>query len=339
MIIFFGISLTILYLTLEGIILGLKKFKLLSLANFVFYTLSLNLPSILLLLKNEYNFKKSLIILSLLVKLFLIFLIFILIRNYFFYQFKRNNNFFLLKIKKYSKWYFLHMTNLQIYDFVDKYLIKLFLGPVSLAIYSIPYQIAGKITILSKSISAVLLPDISYGKNKHNFSYSINFYSFFVPIFLLGSFPVLNELLNLWLGDENSVEIIYLSKIFLISAWLSGISHIMIAYFEGKENIRYNTKLEISFVLPFVIILFAILIKFKSLIILGFVVLFKELTLLILRSSKLKSKIKNLKLIYFYIFFVIFCLFIDIYFVKYFLFLYLIIITFNLFFFINNVKK
>ena len=64
------------------------------------------------------------------------------------------------------------MLNLQIFDFVDKYLIKIFIGPAALAIYSIPYQLAGKLTILSKSISAVLLPEISFSSEKTNFNHS-----------------------------------------------------------------------------------------------------------------------------------------------------------------------
>ena len=41
----------VVYLTLEGILQGLKKFQSLSIVNFIFYTISLNIPSISLLLK------------------------------------------------------------------------------------------------------------------------------------------------------------------------------------------------------------------------------------------------------------------------------------------------
>ena len=43
----------------------------------------------------------------------------------------------------------------------DKYLIKIFLGPVFLATYSIPQQITGKLTVLSKGFSAFLLTFLS----------------------------------------------------------------------------------------------------------------------------------------------------------------------------------
>merc|ERR1711966_122129 len=124
------------------------------------------------------------------------------------------------------------LINLQIFDFIDKYLIKIFIGPIALAIYSIPYQLAGKITIFSKSISAVLLPEISEGKEKSNFNYSLNIYTFLIPILLLMLFPFLEYLLKIWLDNQYTNEILNLTKIFLISSWISGISHILIAFFE-----------------------------------------------------------------------------------------------------------
>ena len=50
------------------------------------------------------------------------------------------------------------------FDFTDKYLIKIFIGPAALALYSIPQQLTGKLSIISKGIAAVLLPAIAYEK-------------------------------------------------------------------------------------------------------------------------------------------------------------------------------
>ena len=183
LLILIGISISVIYLTLEGIIQGLKKFKILSGVNFFFYTLSLNIPSISLYFFEEFNYV-NLITLSLFIKITVIFIIFLYLKSFIRNKEKLKYNLF-LKLTKYSKWYFLHLVNLQIFDFADKYLIKILIGPIALAIYSIPYQLAGKITIFSKSISAVLLPEISEGKEKSNFNYSINIYTFIIPVLLL----------------------------------------------------------------------------------------------------------------------------------------------------------
>ena len=76
-----GLSLTIIYLTFDGILQGFKKFKLLSIVNFIFYTLSLNLPSIFLLINDTLNFK-SLIIFSIFLKLISILIIIFCLKKY-----------------------------------------------------------------------------------------------------------------------------------------------------------------------------------------------------------------------------------------------------------------
>lgn len=331
-----GLGINVIYLSLEGILQGFKKFKFLSIANFIFYTLSINIPSILLLKNKNFDFN-DLILFSLLIKIIPIFLILIYLRE--FYQQKINIKYnFLNKIKKYSKWYFLHLINVQIYDFIDKYLIKIFIGPTALAIYSIPYQIAGKITIFSKSISAVLLPEISYGK-EINFRYSINIYTFLVPIILFLIFPILKDLLYLWLRDQYSLEILHLCKIFLIISWISGVSHILIAYFEGKKKIKYNSLLELYFIIPFLIIIFFILGISKNLIYISYVLLFKEFTLLVFRTIKIKEKLNNLFMIYSNLLLVILNLLISIYYDTYFYLSFFILISFNSVLLIKKFKK
>ena len=71
----------------------------------------------------------------------------------------------LKNLKKNSKWITLNSILVQFYDLFDKYLIKFFLGPIALASYSVPQQLTGKLSIISKSFSAFLLPDLSKKKN------------------------------------------------------------------------------------------------------------------------------------------------------------------------------
>ncbi len=326
-----GLSITLIYLTLEGILQGFKNFKLLSFVNFVFYTLSLNIPSIFLLLNNDLDFK-SLIKFSIFIKIFSILIILFYLKKFLKSKYKKNSKYkFSLNFKKYSKWYSLHLLNLQIFDFMDKYLIKIFMGPVALAIYSIPYQLAGKLTILSKSISAVLLPEISYGNEKSSFNHSLNSFVFIIPFFILIIFPFLDKLLVFWLQDQYSEKILELTKIFLIVSWISGISHILITFFEGKKKIKFNTIIEIYFLFPFLLTLFYVLIKFESLIFISFILLFKECMLMLFRSNKIRKNIYKLHSIYLNIIIVIINLVINMYYNQYFLYSFIILILFNSF--------
>ena len=74
----FGIVLTILYSSLEGIFQGNRMFKFLSFFNFIFFSLSLSLPSLILLINSELSLKK-LIIFSMIIKFLTISLMFLII--------------------------------------------------------------------------------------------------------------------------------------------------------------------------------------------------------------------------------------------------------------------
>ena len=301
--------------------------------------MSLNIPSIFLILSNNLDFN-TLIKFSILIKIFSIIIILIYLKKFFISKQKENLKYnFSLNFKKYSKWYSLHLLNLQIFDFMDKYLIKLFIGPVALAIYSIPYQLAGKLTILSKSISAVLLPEISYGNEKSGFNHSLNTFTFVIPFFILITFPFLDKLLFFWLQDQYSEKILELTKIFLVVSWISGISHILITFFEGKKKIKFNTILEIYFLFPFLIALFYVLFEFKNLIFISFILLIKECILLIFRTNKIKKNIHKLHSIYLNIIIVIINLLVNMYFHQYFIYSFIILILFNFFLIIKKKSK
>lgn len=327
----FGISLTILYLTLEGILQGLKKFKALSIINFIFYSVSLGIPSIYLLVENNLNYI-DLIKLSLFIKLVAILLTILIIKPES-RSFNKNYYKFISEIKLFSSWYLIHnIINLQIYVFLDKYLIKFFLGPLHLAIYSIPTQITEKLSVISKSFSAVLLPEISEKKNKsENFLFSIKFFSFVVPLLIFLVFFFLDDLLLIWLIDSYSREIGNLTKIFFVASYLSSISHILITFFEGTKKIKTNVNIELSFSFFFICLLIFAVSK-NNLIFISCIILFKEFILLFFRFLKAKLNYKILFFIFFSFFIAIICLISSIYFKNNFIYSYLLLFICNIFF-------
>lgn len=160
---FIGLVSSIIYLTFEGILQANKLFKNISLINFVFYSLSLSLPSILLIYFNK-MILYDLLFLSVSIKvLTVLFLIIYFMQNKLIV--KNNNKIFLKYFKKNSPWLTLNSTLIQFYEMMDKYLIKIFMGSSLMAIYSIPQQLTGKLSILSKAFSAFLLPNIHKKKN------------------------------------------------------------------------------------------------------------------------------------------------------------------------------
>mgnify|MGYP000138483649 CR=1 FL=1 len=174
-----------------------------------------------------------------------------------FLQKKSINKILLNNLKKNSKWLTLNSILVQFYDLFDKYLVKIFLGPVALATYSIPQQLTGKLSILSKGFSAFLLPFLS----KKNFSSSdfnttLKIFLIFIPIIIFLFFPLFELFLKLWLGNQFNNHILELTKIFSLSVIFSCASHILVTKFEATQTLKHNLKFEFSLMPFFLILLF-----------------------------------------------------------------------------------
>ena len=307
-----GIIISLFYLCFEGIFLGNEKFKFSSLFNFIFYSLALSVPSLILIFYQDLSLE-NLIIISLTIKLVTIMLMmFVLILKG---LIKKNKKKLLLNnLKKNSKWLTSNSILDQFYYLLDKYLIKIFLGPIALATYSIPQQITGKLTVMSKGFSAFLLPLLSKKNFKNNdFNTSLNIFLRILPVIMFSIFPFYTFLLKIWLGSQFNQEILYLTKIFSLSVLFSCGSHILVTKFEASKILKQNIKFE-SYILPFFLIsIFLLIINSLSLVLISLVILTKEFILLILRMNFLRMQIKNVNKYYYYITIFLMMLFFSVY--------------------------
>ena len=289
----FGIIISIIYLVLEGILQAYKKFILQSINNFFFYSLSLSLPSLSLHFFNDLDLD-NLILISIFIKFFVIILILIiLIKNQL--LLKSKEKLLLKTLKKNSLWLSLNSFLVQLYEMLDKYLITLFLGSAALAIYSIPQQLTGKLSVLSRGFGSYLMPFLSSGSKKKDYNDTLMIFYCFIPIIIFGLFPFYNHILGTWLGNNFNNQILSLTKIFSLIAILSSTSHILITRFEAEQLSKKNFKLEIIILPIFVILILIFFYYFKSIIFISLIILIKELILNFLRIFYLKKKLINIK--------------------------------------------
>jgi O-antigen/teichoic acid export membrane protein len=307
-----GIIISLFYLCFEGIFLGNEKFKFSSLFNFIFYSLALSVPSLILIFYQDLSLE-NLIIISLTIKLVTIMLMmFVLILKG---LIKKNKKKLLLNnLKKNSKWLTSNSILDQFYYLLDKYLIKIFLGPVALATYSIPQQIMWKLSVISKGFSNFLLPLLSKKKSTNDdFNTSLNIFLRILPVIIFSIFPLYGLLLKIWLGSQFSEEILHLTKIFSLSVLFSCGSHILVTKFEASKILKQNIKFE-SYLLPFfLIIIFFLIINSFPLAFIALTILAKELILLVLRMNFLKMEINNVNKYYYYLIIFLMMLFFSVY--------------------------
>ncbi len=289
-----GFVISIIYASLEGILQGNHKFKSLSFYNFIFFSLSISLPSISLLYFNNLTLKE-LFIFSLLIKLSTIILMFSMINISNLIK-KSKSKILFLNLKKNSKWLTLNSLLIHFYDLFDKYLVKIFLGPIAIATYSIPQQLTGKLSIFSKGFSAFLLPNLAKKKiNTQNFNYTLEIFLKIIPLVILLFFPFFEIFLNFWLGENFNETILILTKIFSICAIFACASHLLVTKFEASKTLYRNLKIEFILMPIFLFSLFYLTSNNFTLIHISILILFKELSLLVLRLNLLKDEIKDFK--------------------------------------------
>ena len=284
-----GTILTILYITFEGIFQGYSKFKLISFFNLIFYSFSFSIPSILLVFKNGMSLK-DLILISILLKILIICWMFIFIYKNSLIKHSKNTILYKNLIKN-SKWITLNGFIEQFYSLFDKYLLKIYLGPVALAIYSIPQQLTGKLSIISKSLSFFLLPNLSRSRNALDFNRSLEILMKVFPLIIFAMMPFYELFLKFWLAENFNSTILSLTKIFSLSAIFSCASHILITEFEASKNLKRNLKIEISLMPFFLFFLFFFLLNDYSLIEISVLILCKEFIFFLFRLNLLKKRI------------------------------------------------
>ena len=288
----FGAMMTIIFVTFEGILQGNRKFKSISILNLLFFSLSFSVPSVLLIYENNLSLN-NIIIISILIKFFTNTIMYFIIRYYSLVE-NFKNKILLKNLKKNSKWITLNGILIQFYDLFDKYLIKIFLGPIAVATYTIPQQLTGKLSIFSKSFSAFLLPDLSKkGVNNRNFNFSIELIMNWFPIIIFLLMPIYPFILEFWLGSSYNDTILNLTKIFSLSSLFACASHVLVTKFEASKTLNRNLKIEL-FLMPFFLISLCLLTSNNfSLLSISLLILFKELTLFFLRLNFLKNEIKK----------------------------------------------
>ncbi len=290
----YGMIISIIYLVFEGILQSNKKFLFLSFNNLIFYSFSLSIPSILLLFFKELKLD-DLILISIIIKLAIVVFIFcIFIKKKLIKKSKKNMLIDTLKIN--SLWLTLNSFLVQIYEMLDKYLIKMLLGATSLALYSIPQQITGKLSVLSRGFSSFLMPYLSSGSKLEEYEKTLKIFFCIFPLFIFILFPFYSFILNTWLGDSFENEILILTKIFSLIAILSSTSHILITRFEAEQLSKANFNLEIIFLPIFFTILIIVFLNYSSLIFISLTILIKELVLNIVRILYLNKKLNNTKI-------------------------------------------
>ena len=294
---FFALFISNIYVNLENICKGVRHYYLSSVSNLIFYSFSLSMPAFFIISDSKiYGNIQTLFEISIFFKILSIFL---LVITFAYKKFFNSNILSGLIIKDfilYSKWQTLSSTYVQIFDFFDKYLIKIFLGAANLTLYSIPQQIAGKLSILSDAIIAVFIPRISSRKKTKDILniFNSNFYIFFylIGISLIIINPFLDEIIKWWLGKNINLKIIYLFKIFLLVSFYICITHIISTFFDTQLKSKKNSQID-TIILIFFIFGLVVSVYYKNINYFAYSILIRAILTFVLKAIVVKKILIN----------------------------------------------
>jgi O-antigen/teichoic acid export membrane protein len=291
--VFIGIFISIFYINIEAIAKGLGKFKTVAFSNLIFYGFSISAPSFIFFFLNNKTFLKNfdLLYISIIFKFISIFFIIFFLKHHIFRNFILDQK-IMLKFRNQSLWMTLTNFYNQIFDYLDKYLIKLFFNPMIFINYLISQQIASKLSIFSSSIIAVLLPKLASQQKKiyKVKVLSLHLFFFYIPVsILIVLFHfIFDDLLQWWLKDSFNYNIYNIFILFLIVTFISCMSNILISHYEAIEITKLNTIFESIMIIPFIFCLF-ISVQSNNIILVCYLILIKELLLFFTRAFYIKE--------------------------------------------------
>ena len=298
---FFALFISNIYVNLENICKGVRHYYLSSVSNLIFYSFSLSMPAFFIISDSKiYGNIQTLFEISIFFKILSIFLLVIIFAYKKFFNSNILSELIIKDFILYSKWQTLSSTYVQIFDFFDKYLIKIFLGAANLTLYSIPQQIAGKLSILSDAIIAVFIPRISSRKKTKDILniFNSNFYIFFylIGISLIIINPFLDEIIKWWLGKNINLKIIYLFKIFLLVSFYICITHIISTFFDTQYKSKKNSQIE-TIILIFFIFGLVFSVYYKDINYFAYTILLRAMLTFVIKAIVIRKNLINFKML------------------------------------------
>ena len=300
--IFIKLNFSNFYFPFEGFLKGNLNYKILSFCNLIFYSVSISIPSLLVL----YNYNINLFLFSILIKLLVItiMLVFIL-KNIKIVRFVLSKSFVNDCIKN-LKWMTLNTSLHQIYNYFDKYIIKVFLDNLTFIYYTVSQQISSKFGDPLIAYNNIFIAKTKKLKknSQDNLSYSTLFYCIFCYFIFLILYFFLEYFLKLWLRDAYSVEYYNLIKIFFLTISIGSFSKLIVDYYDIVGLSKKSSYIEITFLFPFV---FAILysITLKNVYIVVWLIFLKEMLTLAIRFYFINKLFIFKKVIFAQLFFLI----------------------------------
>ena len=157
------------------------------------------------------------------------------------------------RLISFGKWVMLSAFVGPLMIFADRFVIGAVLGAVAVAAYSIPFQIASRTMVLPAAIAQVLFPRFALDGDDRSkvraAESTIAVGLLFAPAILV-LMAMADPLLHLWLGAKLDPRSVPVAQIVLAGFWVNGIANVPYALIQARGNPRFTALLHVA-ELPF----------------------------------------------------------------------------------------
>lgn len=140
-----------------------------------------------------------------------------------------------------------------IMETIDKLIIGAMLGARAVTYYTVPFNLAGRMSIFPKAVMRSLFPVFSRIDEEGAAGLAAEsvhlLCAFLTPLTVAGVF-LMAPFLKLWVGSALSLHASPLGETLILGIWMNGLAHIPFAYIEGRGRPDILTKLHLV-MLPF----------------------------------------------------------------------------------------
>lgn len=132
--------------------------------------------------------------------------------------------------------------------FADRFVIGSLLGALSVAAYTVPFQVAYRTQILPLAITQVLFPrfasESAARSSERCGEFTVLIGQIFAP-FMIGLTCLSGPLLKLWLGAHLDVRSVNVAQILFLGIWVNAVAQIPFSYIQARGNSRFTAVLHI----------------------------------------------------------------------------------------------
>ncbi|MEX0681384.1 MAG: flippase [Balneolales bacterium] len=140
----------------------------------------------------------------------------------------------------------------------DRFMLGALVGVQAVAFYTVPYNLATKMKIITSGLSRALFPRFSMLRIDHAKPLSIKAVNFLTvvitPMILLG-YMVMDPFLCLWIDMEFAARSSSIGQIILMGVWINNMAFIPLAYLHGQRRAGTTALIHTAELIPYLALL------------------------------------------------------------------------------------